>query len=346
MSELRQNIATGEWVIIAPERHKRPNDFERPKLVDNAVTQETYSENCPFCKGNEHMCAPTIYEVGEGKDWMLRVVPNIYAAVNTQAKPARVQDGIHLKAGGYGIADVLIECAQHNGDITTLPLLQVEELIKAYRFRYNEMANDPAINIINIFRNHGASAGASLKHPHSQVIGCLVAPPHVTDQIEDAKRAYNTWGSCIYCTIIEDEQKHRIRIVQETEHFIAFCPYASVSPYEVSIFPKRHTSNFGAINAEEQCDLAYILKQVLLRLKMLLDDPDYNYYIRSVTTCDGMVQYYHWYMTILPRISHSAGFELGSGIFINTSNPEFCAKELRSVNIADLPPSITRRIGL
>jgi len=134
--------------------------------------------------------------------------------------------------------------------------------------------------------------------------------------------------------------------VQETEHFIAFCPYASKSPYEIRIFPKRHSSHFGMINAEEEGDLAYILKQVLTRLKVLLDDPDYNYYIRSVTTADGMVQYYHWYLAILPRISHYAGFELGSGIFINTSSPETCAEELRAVKIPDLPPSITRRIGL
>jgi UDPglucose--hexose-1-phosphate uridylyltransferase len=277
-------------------------------------------------------------------DWTLRVVPNIFAAVNTQVNSTRIRDGIHLKAGGYGIADVLVESHLHNADITTLPLRQVEEIIKAYRYRYNEISSDPAINMVNIFRNHGGSAGASLKHPHSQIIGCMVAPPHVTDQIDYAKRAYNTWGNCVYCIAIDDELSHGTRVVQESEHFVAICPFASKVPYEIRLYPKRHSSVFGTINAEEESDLAFILQQILQRLKNLLGDPDYNFYIRSVTTCDGLVQFYHWYLTIVPRISHYAGFELGTGIFINTSSPEVCAEELRGIKLADIPAGIKRRL--
>jgi len=341
MSEFRQNIATGEWVIIAPERQQRPDDYIRGKLT-GIESDEPHQDNCPFCTGNEAQCQPSVYEVMEGRQWALRVVPNIFAAVNTLVDPTRQRDGIHLKAGGYGIADVLIESPQHNADITTLPVRHVEEIIKGYRYRFNEISQDPSINIVNVFRNHGGSAGASLKHPHSQIIGCMVAPPHVTDQIDFAKRAYNTWGNCVYCTMIEDELKQRIRMVQETEHFVAFCPFASKSPYEVRIFTKRHCSLFGSINAEEVVDLAFILKDVLQRIKLLLGDPDYNYYIRSVTTCDGLVQFYHWYLCILPRISHHAGFELGTGIFINTSSPEVCAKDLQSVKLPDLPHHLSR----
>lgn len=344
MSEFRQNIATGEWVIIAPERQQRPDDYNRDRLCGCASDSEPYQKECPFCRDNEHLCMEPLYSIQDGKDWTLRVVPNIFAAVNQQVDPTRIRDGIHLKAGGYGIADVLIESHLHNADITTLPLRQVEEIIKAYRYRYNEMASDPAINIVNVFRNHGGSAGASLKHPHSQIIGCMVAPPHVTDQIDYAKRAFNTWGNCVYCTAIEDELKNKIRVVQETEHFLAFCPFASKSPYEIRIFPKRHSSVFGAINAEEEGDMALILQQVLQRLKALLGDPDYNYYIRSVTTCEGLVQFYHWYLAIVPRISHYAGFELGTGIFINTSSPEICAEELRSIKLSEMPAGIKRRL--
>ncbi len=344
MSEFRQNIATGEWVIIAPERRKRPDDYDRDKLCGATTVDAEHSDSCPFCRGNESMCKPSLYEIQDGTGWSLRVIPNIFAAVNTHADPGRTREGIHLKAGGYGIADVLIESPLHNADISTMPLSQIEEIIKAYRFRYNEISLDPAINIVNVFRNHGPSAGASLQHPHSQIIGCMVAPPHVTDQIEYAKRAYNTWGNCVYCRALDDELAQGLRIVQETFHFVAYCPFASKSPYEVRIFPRRHCSVFGSINAEEEFDLALILKQVLQRLRALLGDPDYNFYIRSSTTCDGQVQYYHWYLTIVPRTSHYAGFELGTGIFINTSSPEVCAEELRSVKIQALPPGLTPRI--
>jgi len=343
MSEFRQNIATGEWVIIAPERRQRPDDYSRSRLSSDEQ-QETHSATCPFCKGNEAMCKEPVYEIVEGKDWLLRVIPNIYAAVSTQVDPKRVREGLHLKAGGYGIADVLIESPLHNADLSSLSMRQIEEIIKAYRYRYNEMSNDPSINIVNIFRNHGASAGASLKHPHSQIIGCLVAPPHVTDQIDYAKHEYNTWGTCVYCAMIEDELAQQLRMVQETQHFVAFCPYASKSPYEIRIFPKRHCSVFGSINAEEEADMAQILKVVLQRLKLLLGDPDYNFYIRSVTTCDGLVQFYHWYLTIIPRTSHFAGFELGTGIYINTSSPEICAEELRGVKINEMPAGLSRRL--
>jgi len=343
MSEFRQNIATGEWVIIAPERQQRPDDFLRQKL-GGQEPDVSHQANCPFCTGNEALCQTPVYEMLSGRQWSLRVVPNIYAAVNTQVDPTRQRDGIHLKAGGYGIADVLIESPLHNADLTTMSIPQIEEVVKAYRYRFNEIAQDPSINIVNIFRNHGGSAGASLKHPHSQIIGCMVAPPHVTDQIDFAKRAYNTWGNCVYCTMVEDELKQQIRIVQETEHFVAFCPFASKSPYEVRIFPKRHCSLFGSINAEEECDFALILKDVLRRIKLLLGDPDYNYYIRSVTTCDGLVQFYHWYLCLLPRISHHAGFELGTGIYINTSSPEACARELQAIKITDIPPHLSRHI--
>ncbi|HSQ41556.1 MAG TPA: DUF4931 domain-containing protein [Fibrobacteraceae bacterium] len=344
MSEFRQNIATGEWVIIAPERRGRPDDYVHAKLGGDLAAQESYHVDCPFCRGNEAQCREPVYEILDGRDWKIRVVPNIFAALDTDANPSRQREGVQLKAGGYGVAEVLIESPLHNVDLATLPLAQVEEVIKAYRYRYNEISADPAINIVNIFRNHGPNAGASLRHPHSQIIGCMVAPPHVTDQIEYAKRYYNTWGTCVYCTAIEDELKQGVRIVQESQYFVAYCPFASKSPYEVRIYPRRHCSIFGALEAEEEIDLAMVLKQTLMRLRILLDDPDYNFYIRSATTSDGQVQFYHWYLTIVPRTSHHAGFELGTGIYINTSSPEVCAAELRNVKLPELPPGLSRRL--
>lgn len=331
MSEFRQNVATGEWVIIAPERSKRPADYRRDRL--GVVMLPERDEKCPFCPGNEHMCESPVYETLQNPGWGLRVVPNIYAALNASANPHRQRDGIYLKAGGYGRAEVLVESPRHNESPATMDVDAVQEIIKAYRYRYNELARDPNINIVNIFRNHGPGAGASLVHPHSQIIGSLVAPPHVTDQIYYAKRAYNTWGRCVYCDIIDEEVRVGDRIIMETPNFVVFCPFASKSPYEVRIFPRRHASVFGSISLEEELDLAYVLRKVLIKLRLLLNDPDYNYYIRSITTNDGMVQFYHWYMVIIPRISNFAGFELGTGIYINTSSPEECARQLREQKV-------------
>lgn len=330
MSEFRQNISTGEWVIIAPERKQRPDDYQRGQL--NSIrphSQETHSPTCPFCPGNEHKCQPPVLEVCDSNSWSLRVVPNIFAAVSNHSSPQRQRVGLHLMAGGYGQADVLIESPLHNADLSTMPLKQVESILQAYRLRYISHSADPHINIVNIFRNHGGSAGASLKHPHSQIISCLVAPPHVTDQIDYARRSFSSWGNCVYCALINDELNQKVRIIDTSEHFVALCPFASKSPYEIRIYPLRHCSIFGDIRDHEIEDFAQILQNTLAKLARLLHDPDYNFYIRSVTTSEGFVHFYHWYLTIIPKTSHHAGFELGTGIYINTSSPEQCAQDLR-----------------
>lgn len=326
MSEFRQNMATGEWVIIAPERAKRPLDYH-PKTERQTVPH--HSDTCPFCTGNEHMCHPPLYEIGDASGWTLRVVPNIFAAVNRDVPPVREKHGLYLRTSGYGAAEVLIESTDHATDLAHMPIPQIREIIKAYRFRFNELSEDPHIAIVNIFKNHGAGAGASLEHPHSQIIATMVAPPHVTDQVFYAKRSFNTWGHCVYCDMIEEEVRSGERMVMETAHFVVFCPFASKYPYEIRIMPKRHTAIFGMINAEEEHDLAIVLRRTLLKLSLLLGNPDYNYYVRSVSSTDGLVQYYHWHLVITPRLNQQAGFELGTRIYINASSPEVCAAQLR-----------------
>lgn len=327
MSEFRQNMATGEWVIIAPERAKRPIDYQN--RAASCQPQRQHAANCPFCRGNEHMCQPPLYEIADAQGWNLRVVPNVYAAVDRSKPPVRAKHGLYLRTNGYGSAEVVIESPDHHTDLAHMPVAQIVEVIKAYRYRFNELSDDPNIAIVNIFKNHGAGAGASLEHPHSQIIATMVAPPHVTDQIFYAKRAFNTWGRCVYCDILEEELRARERLVAENTHFVAFCPFASKYPYEMRIVPRRHSALFGAINAEEEHDFAVILRTVLLKLYLLLGNPDYNYYIRSVSSSDGMVQYYHWHLVITPRLSQQAGFELGTRIYINASSPEDCAAQLR-----------------
>lgn len=331
MHEFRQNPATGEWVIIATERSKRPEDF-KSKKAGNKILLPPYDPACPFCKGNKAEAEASLYQIDDKEGWQLRVLLNKYAALNDSENPERVADGMFLKAGGYGISEVIIETPHHNSTIATMNIETVEEIIKAYKTRYNEISKDDNITFINIFRNHGSSAGASLVHPHSQIIGSLVTPPHVSDQIYHARQCFNTWGTCIYCDILNEEIKRKERIVLETDHFVAFCPYASRSPFEIRIFPKRHSSVFGNIMNEEK-DLALILKTVLAKLYKLLDHPEYNYVIRSIGTNDGEVQFYHWYLVIIPRITGVAGFEIGTGMYINVTTPEDCAELLRNEKV-------------
>ncbi len=331
MSEFRQNVTTGEWVIISKERATRPEDFKCTLSKDRENLSD-YDENCPFCKGNEHKATQKTHQIGDDHNWTIRVFPNKYAALSTKANPQRTSNGMHLKAGGYGMAEVIVESPLHNANPARMSAHHIVDVLCAYKERYISIAADHNINIINIFRNHGPTAGASLNHPHSQIIGSMVSTPAINEQINYARRATNTWGTCVYCDLIKFEIESHERIILETEHFVALSPYASRSPFETRIYPKRHQSQYCEISDDEMQDLAVILKTVLGKLYVCLDNPDYNYIIRSMTTKDGEVQYYHWYIVIIPKISQVAGFEIGSGIFINTAEPEMCTQALREAS--------------
>ncbi|MDH5561378.1 MAG: galactose-1-phosphate uridylyltransferase [Deltaproteobacteria bacterium] len=334
MSEFRQDIATGEWIIIATERGKRPEDFVDHTTPKNLLPE--HDEDCPFCPGGEAASISSSYQVERPDGWSLRVLPNKYAVLDRNSTPQRRSSGIHLFANGYGTADVIIESPKHNSSPVSMEPGEFEEVIKAYRVRYNQILEDKYINIINIFRNYGQQAGASLAHPHSQIIGSLVCSPQISEKIYYARRAFNTWGKCIYCDLISAELKQKERMVCQTEHFIAYCPFASKFPFEISIIPRRHFSVFGNIRPEEEKDLANILQNVLQRLYCLLGDPDYNYIINSISTNDGEVQFYHWSLNIMPRITKLAGFEFGAEIYINITAPEDCAKLLRETDLSKL----------
>lgn len=329
MTEFRQNLATKEWVIVAPGRANRPRDIKR-RITSEARQRPTYKPDCAFCPGNEHHTTTPVWNApNEPAPWQVRVVPNKYAALNRDQEPNRKYDGRYLAADGFGIADVVIEHPRHDLSPATMDVDDVALFLTAYRQRHLAIDRDDRINLVTIFRNHGLRAGTSLEHPHSQLIATPIVPPHVRDSIEQAVRHYDKHGTCVYCDMLAEEMRRRIRIVAETEHFVAFCPYASRSPYECRIYPKRHQPAFFSLGGREIADLAGILKGVLLRLYDLLDDPDYNYIIRSAPSGDQDARYLHWYMVIIPKISTPAGFEIGTGIYINTTAPEQAAEDLR-----------------
>jgi len=330
MSEFRQNMATKEWVIVAPARGKRPSDFA--KLTIKRPPVPSLKADCPFCPGNEAQTPEPVYIKSVGDKWQIRVVPNKYAALQPDLAAARSYVGSFLSAMGYGIAEVVVETPEHNKTIATMQLSEISAILTAYRERQKEISKNEAINLIMIFRNYGPLAGTSLEHPHSQIIATPMLPPHVRNPIEQAVMHFDKYGTCVYCDMIEEERRQKERIVLETENFLAFCPWAARTPFEARIYPKRHAASYVSINDKEIEDLAGVLRTMLGKLYNGLDNPDYNYILRSAPVGDEDVRYSHWYLMIIPKIGTPAGFEIGSGIYINTVAPEESASYLRDIN--------------
>jgi UDPglucose--hexose-1-phosphate uridylyltransferase len=331
MPEFRQNMATREWVIIATERSGRPDQFVRRRAERRILPQ--LSEGCPFCPGNEDRTPPPSLVLGDGPDWNVRVVPNKYAALRSDNSNDREKVGRFLKAGGYGIAEVIVETPRHDLSIATMPHSQVRLVLEAYRHRITEVAQMPDINFVTLFRNHGERAGTSLEHPHSQLIATPIIPPNLRDQIHQSMMSYDSYGKCVYCEMINEEIRQKERLISDSPQFVAFVPFASRSPFEMRILPKEHRAFFGDVSDQELDDLSRVLQTVLFKIYKGLDDPDYNYIVHSAPVGDDDVKYFHWYLSILPRLTTPAGFEMGSGIYINVMAPEQCAQMLRMVEV-------------
>ncbi|MFH1375002.1 MAG: galactose-1-phosphate uridylyltransferase [bacterium] len=329
MPEYRQNIATREWVILAPERGGRPEDFHSPSYISANVPKRRH--DCPFCTGNEGQTESATYVYPNQGNWQVRVVPNKFAALRPDLSASRSQTGAFLSAGGFGIAEVVVEHPHHNQTIATMELPEVAAVLRAYHERQAQVSQDSRINLVTVFRNHGAKAGTSLEHPHSQIIATPIIPPHVRYPMEQAVMYYDQHGTCVYCDLVAEEIRLQERIITETDHFVSFCPFAARSPFECRIYPKIHQPSFILITDDELDELAIILRDVLSRLYRGLRNPDYNYIIRSAPVGDHDTRHLHWYMVIIPRISTAAGFEIGSGIYINTVLPEESARFIRGV---------------
>jgi UDPglucose--hexose-1-phosphate uridylyltransferase len=334
MSHLRQNVITKDWVIFATERAKRPHEFAR-SLDEILPELPIYKHNCPFCRGNENPSETEYLRIEDGQGWRVRIIPNKYPALSPIGDRIRHSEGIHRSITGVGYHEVIIEHPDHNVTIALMEIGDVVNILRAYRQRYNQISQDKRIESVLIFKNHGESAGTSLEHPHSQITATPVVPSQIRYRMIEAINYFDDTGTCLFCYTLNDELKAKERIVFETEHFVAFMPYAALSPFHMWIFPRRHTSCFGDINEPELKDLAYNLKTVLAKLFYGLNNPAYNYTIRSIPTDEKQSDYFHWYLAIVPRVSKAAGFELGSGMYINTAMPEDSAKFLREVNIPE-----------
>lgn len=334
MTELRHNLITRNWVIIASDRAKRPHEFAQTEKTK--IVLPSYREDCPFCLGNEHLTGPESYRLTENNTWKVRAVPNKYPALSPEGERVRNIDGIFRSLSGVGFHEVIIEHPRHDLTIALMEVADVANILRVYRQRYSEIRKDSRVQTIIIFKNHGSSAGTSLEHPHSQLAATPIVPDQLRVRIQEAMRHFDDMDECLFCRTLTSELAAGERIIFESKHFVAFIPYAALTPFHTWIYPRQHLSSFEDITDEEIADLASNLKTVLAKFYYGLNDPDYNYNIRSIPTDEQRTDYFHWYISITPRVSLVAGFELGSGMYINTGVPEESAAFLRSVEIPEI----------
>ncbi|MBE0557923.1 MAG: galactose-1-phosphate uridylyltransferase [Proteobacteria bacterium] len=331
MNDLRYNIVTGDWVIIAPDRSRRPTEYITPEEANGPVP--AHLSSCPFCPENESDTLPEEYSVSGPDGWLIRVVPNKFPALARTGERKRHMGSLHRHVSAVGIHDVVIEHRRHDLTIATMSPGEVAGVLWVYRERFRQIREDTRIEAIVVFRNHQESAGSSLHHPHSQILATPIVPAQFRQRIETAIRHYDTFGECVFCSMVRNEVEEGSRVVAATEHFVAFIPYAAVTPFHTWIVPRRHASSFDTVTDVEINDLGGVLRSLLLRLRTGLGDPPYNYIIRTIPIRTLNTEYFHWYLTIVPRLTRTAGFELGSGMFINGSLPEENAEFLRTVQV-------------
>ncbi len=261
--------------------------------------------------------------------WQVRVVPNKFPALRIEEKPEKTAIGIYDKLGGFGAHEVIIENPEHDREIADLNVEDVALLLKVYRDRCLDLKKDPRFKYILIFKNYGAAAGASLEHPHSQLIGLPIVPSRVKGEMKGAGRHHEFTERCIFCDMLDQEREERKLTVHEEAGFIAMTPFASRFPFETWILPEKHGASFDAITDEEITGLAGLLKSTLLRLKNALKDPAYNFMIHTLPINERSHETFHWHIEIIPHLTQVAGFELGTGFYLNPTPPEMAARALK-----------------
>jgi UDPglucose--hexose-1-phosphate uridylyltransferase len=314
--EYRRDPVTGRWVVVAPERSLRPMSLAGAQPPHRANGE---GRPCPFCPGQEHDTPHEVYalrEAGTAPDargWRLRVVPNKFPAVR-----------VHSPA--YGVHEVVIETPDHVSNPTALSDEQFRDVLCAYRERLLAHAADPRLAYAMVFKNVGAEAGASLGHSHSQIVGTPFVPDLIATELAGAKAYHDEHGRCVFCDLHRDAGE---RVVAESEHFVAFAPFAPRFAYELWVIPKEHASRYESLT--DALELAQLLKRVLRSLDAVLAEPAYNLYLHAAPLRSPELPHFHWHIEIMPRISRPAGFEWGAGCFVIDTSPERAAAELRAV---------------
>ncbi len=322
MSEFRKDPLHNKWVLFVPERSKRPHAFFSGKDEDAREGEK----NCPFCEGRENLTPPEIDSFRKrGKagepGWFVRVFSNKYPALNKEIKMSPTADKMPNIVEGYGFHEVVAETPSHTKDIYSMTHDEILLILKMYRKRYNILKEKKDIKSIFIFKNHGRAAGASLSHSHSQILALPIVPPFIEEEtkiIENAK-------SCIYCNLIEKAFEEG-RVLLDKGGFIVLAPYASRYPYQLLLLPKSHQPFFEETEDEQLIKIADVLKEVFFRYEKLFGNIPFNYFLNTFPVNKG-----HWNIQIMPKLTIPAGFEKGTGIFINPVLPKKAVEELKKV---------------
>lgn len=342
MPELRKDPITGRWVIISTDRAKRPTDFSRDPIKQKGGF-------CPFCPGNESKTPPEVLgyrssTVGgpeapsNSQGWRVRVVPNKFPALGIEGNLDRAPEGMFDKMNGVGAHEVIIETPEHAATFANMPIKRVEDVIWAFRDRMIDLKRDRRFKYILIFKNHGEPAGASLEHPHSQLIALPIIPKQASEELEGAKQYFQYKERCIFCDVIRQELDEGSRVVSENQDFVTLAPFAPRFPFETWIMPKEHESAFDNSPSHVYENLARSLQTLVAKSERVLDNPAYNFVIHTSPVQDPVNDYYHWHMEFMPKLTKVAGFEWGTGFYINPTPPEEAAKFLREAPVEQPQP--------
>ena len=331
MPELRKDPVVGRWVIISTERARRPSDVagEPVRPVGDA---------CVFCEGREAQTPPELLagrpggRPADGPGWTYRVVPNKFPALRIEGALEPAGEGLFDRMNGVGAHEVVIETPRHDGSLATLSPDAVTDVLVACRDRIADLKKDPRFEYILIFKNHGEAAGASLEHPHSQLIATPIIPSMVAEELAGAARYFELKERCVWCDIVRQESRAGRRLVLEGDGFVALAPFAPRLPFETWILPARHRAAFEDAGVEELRGLAGVLGEFLRRMNRVLRDPPYNFMLHTAPLREPPADSFHWHLEVIPKLTKVAGFEWGSGFFINPVPPEDAAEALRATS--------------
>lgn len=336
MPLLRFDYTTADWVVFAPLRKLRPQHESSSSSAVAAESPDAAVRSCPFCPGNEKLTPPEIYAIrpphtDDRSAWKVRVVSNKFPALRIEEDHHRREEGVLCTTmGGCGAHEVVIESPDHFLALAQQPVDQIEAVLKAVQSRYLDLLRDRRFQAVVIFKNHGAGAGTSLKHPHWQIIATPVVPRLLRLKHAEATEYFDRTGNSMYRVMVDEELAARSRLLSVNREFVAFVPYAAHVPFETWILPRQGLAPFGELSASQLRPLGEILKEVLLKLYVGLQDCDFNLTIDMPPRGDEAKEYFSWHIRILPRLTTTAGFELGSGMSINTVLPEDAASYLRN----------------
>lgn len=324
MPQLRKDPLTGRWVII---------EQDNPQMDFAVNTNVKSSKVCPFCPGNEAMTPPPIavYNKRNSKEWQVRVVPNKFPALRIEETPEKRASGMYDRLGGFGAHEVIVENPDHKRELSELSDEEVESVLRAYRDRCLDLRKDPRMKYILLFKNYGREAGASMEHPHSQLIALPIVPSRVQSEIKGAQRYLDHAERCLFCDMLLQEKNEQRLIVLRESGYTALAPFAARFPFETWIMPDAHSSSFDKLTDAGLTGLARVLKAVLGRIKAALNDPAYNFMIHTLPLEDKESAGFHWHIEIIPHLTRVAGFELGTGFYLNPTPPEKAAERLRNL---------------